>query len=87
MGIAKIPDAATIGDLVQQLAAAQGGDVPGVKFIAGTGAAPGEKSNVVFAEPLGPGRYVMICFRPDTTEGPDGPPHALKGMVHEFIVK
>jgi len=67
--------------------AAEGRDAPGVTFVAGTGADPGQKNNLVFAEPLESGRYLMICFRPDTTEGPNGTPHAVKGMVREFAVK
>ena len=53
-----------------------------VKF----GYGPGEQSDVALPETLAPGRYGLICFLPDTTEGPEGTPHALKGMVAEFTV-
>ena len=88
LGLARIPDNSTVSDLVQQLKdSGPNAEPPGVTFIAGTGAKPGEKSNLVFAEPLAAGHYVMICFRPDTTEGPNGTPHAVKGMVRDFTVK
>jgi hypothetical protein len=28
----------------------------------------------------------MVCFLPDTSEGPEGAPHAFKGMVREFTI-
>jgi hypothetical protein len=46
---------------------------------------PGRTYNMVLLKDLAPGRYVMICFMPDT-EG-DGTPHALKGMTADFTVK
>jgi hypothetical protein len=48
---------------------------------------PGSSETVVFANKLEPGRYVLLCFVPDTAEGPDGTPHAFKGMVKEFSVQ
>ena len=45
---------------------------------------PGESLNLVFTQPLEPGRYVILCFLPDTTEGPEGTPHVFKGMLAEF---
>jgi len=45
----------------------------------------GETMNMVFTQALAPGRYLMVCFLPDT-EG-DGQPHALKGMVSEFTIQ
>jgi hypothetical protein len=53
-----------------------------VKFAYG----PGEESDVALPETLAAGRYGLICFLPDTTEGPEGTPHAFKGMVAEFMV-
>ena len=47
---------------------------------------PGDEFNFVFAAPLAPGRYAFVCFFPDTTEGPEGTPHAFKGMATEFTV-
>ncbi len=87
LSIAKIAKDAVVGDVITALKAAEGRDAPGVTFVAGTGADPGQKNNLVFAEPLESGRYLMICFRPDTTEGPNGTPHAVKGMVRDFTVK
>lgn len=53
-----------------------------VKFAYG----PGEQSDVALPENLAAGRYGLVCFLPDTTEGPEGTPHAFKGMVAEFTV-
>jgi hypothetical protein len=76
-----------VTDIVQGFATSDGEGVPGVTFIAGIDVEPGETSNLVFAEPLEAGRYLFICFRPDTSEGPDGTPHALKGMYKELTIK
>jgi ketosteroid isomerase-like protein len=46
---------------------------------------PGETATIVFTEDLEPGRYVMLCFMPDTDD-PEGTPHALKGMYKEFRI-
>lgn len=47
-------------------------------------AAPGAPaSNIVFAEPLAAGRYIMICFIPDQT---DNVPHAGHGMFSEITI-
>ena len=45
---------------------------------------PGESLNLVFTQALEPGRYVILCFLPDTSEGPRGTPHVFKGMLAEF---
>lgn len=45
----------------------------------------GDTMNMVFTQTLAPGRYLMVCFLPDT-EG-DGQPHALKGMWAEFVIR
>ena len=44
---------------------------------------PGTDSTVVFAAPLGPGRYAMLCFIEDA----NGVPHAVLGMVNEFTIE
>jgi ketosteroid isomerase-like protein/uncharacterized cupredoxin-like copper-binding protein len=44
---------------------------------------PGDTRNIVFTDELPPGRYVILCFMPDT----DGTPHALKGMWKDFTVE
>lgn len=46
---------------------------------------PGDTGTVVFTETLEPGRYVMLCFMPDTTD-PEGAAHVEKGMWKEFRV-
>ena len=46
----------------------------------------GAKANMVFTESLEPGRYVLLCFFPDT-EDPEGTPHVFKGMQAEFHVQ
>jgi hypothetical protein len=45
----------------------------------------GDEGMLVFTDKLEPGRYLMICFLPDTSD-PQGTPHALKGMTSEFDV-
>ena len=62
------------------------GDIPGLSEVAFTGPIlPGEEYNVVFEEPLGPGRYALLCFFPDTDD-PEETPHVFKGMKAEFEV-
>ena len=57
----------------------------GMELIAQEGSLePGESLNLVFTQPLEPGRYVILCFLPDVTEGPEGTPHVFKGMMTEF---
>ena len=87
LALASIPEGVTVDEVIQSFATTEGQGLPGVEFIAGTGAEPGQKSNLVFTEPLAAGRYLMICFRPDTAEAPEGTPHALKGMVKDFTVE
>jgi hypothetical protein len=88
MGLAKIQADASIDDLLKLAAASPDGAPPeGAEFIAGTDADPGDTTNIVFAKALEPGRYIMVCFVPDETEGENGTPHALKGMVKEFTIK
>jgi plastocyanin len=87
MGLARIPADAIITDLIQQGADSPDDLPPGVEFVGGTDADPGDTTNIVFTEPLAPGRYIMVCFVPDETEGENGTPHALKGMYKEFTIK
>lgn len=56
----------------------------GFTEIGGTGAEPGGTGEIVFEEPLVPGRYVMLCFVPDEA---DGEPHFTKGMVADFTIE
>jgi hypothetical protein len=60
----------------------------GLEVIGGVfGVEPGDSYNLVYTEPLEAGRYVFVCFLPDLTEGPEGTPHAFKGMVQEFNIE
>jgi len=56
-------------------------------FVAVAFAAPGESTNMVLVDPLESGRYVMVCFIPDETQGEERPPHAALGMAAEFTVE
>jgi len=47
---------------------------------------PGAKADVVFTKALEPGRYVLLCFLPDT-EDPEGTAHVFKGMQAEFTIE
>jgi hypothetical protein len=77
-----IPADANIDELIQAE-----DTPPGVEDVASTAPIdPGAEMAVVFAQPLEPGRYLMACFLPDTDEGPEGTPHALKGMLTEFTI-
>ena len=87
-GLARIQADANIDDLLKLAAASPDGAPPeGAEFIAGTDADPGNTTSIVFAKALEPGRYIMVCFVPDETEGENGTPHAFKGMVKEFTIK
>jgi len=69
-------------------AALESEDQPeGVEDIASNGPfPPGDEGTLVFDEPLEPGRYVLLCFLPDS-EDPEGTQHANKGMWAEFTVE
>lgn len=47
---------------------------------------PGKTYNIVLTEDLEPGRYVMLCFMPDTSD-PQETSHASKGMYKDFRVE
>lgn len=59
-------------------------DLPeGLEFITFGGIfEPGETGTTVFDQPLGPGRYGLVCFIPS----PEGVPHAFLGMISEFEI-
>ena len=70
----------------QQLLGALDQDIPaGVEIIGFAMADSGDKTNLVFTEALAQGKYMMVCFLPDTDD-PMGAPHALKGMISEFTI-
>ena len=82
LGLARVPADANVEELLQEE------DPEGLEFIAGgEDIAPGASSNIVFVAPLDAGRYVMVCFLPDTDEGEEGTPHFMKGMLKEFTVE
>lgn len=82
-GMARLP---AEGDIQTLLMSEE--DVPGLEIVGFTDEiAPGERNRAwVFVEQLEPGRYAMVCFLPDTTEGSEGSPHAFKGMFKEFTI-
>jgi hypothetical protein len=82
-GLLRLPAEGDIQELLMSEEDAPGLDVAGFT----DPIEPGETNRAwVFIEPLEPGRYAMVCFLPDTTEGAEGTPHAFKGMVHEFTI-
>jgi hypothetical protein len=79
--LARIPTDAVIEELLMTEE-----DVPGFEFIGGVGPAePGDTVNLVLTEALTPGRYLVVCFLPDTDD-PEETPHAFKGMTAEFTI-
>jgi hypothetical protein len=85
--VARIDAGIKLDELVPQIAESAEGETPaGIDEIVAFGAyEPGETANVVFAEPLEPGRYAVLCFFPDVND-PEHTPHALKGMFAEFTI-
>jgi hypothetical protein len=81
VALARIPADADINELLESEE-----EPAGVEFLGGAAAEPGDSVNLVFAEPLTPGRYLVACFLPDTSD-PEGTPHAYLGMVSEFTVE
>ena len=83
LGLARVPADANIDELLLE-------DEPeGLEFIGGGDEIePGASSNIVFVAPLDAGRYIMVCFLPDTDDqSEEGSFHYEKGMVKEFTVK
>jgi hypothetical protein len=71
---------------IQQLLQVTSGGMPeGVEFVGFTMLGSGEDGNLVFQEPLVPGKYMMVCFLPDEAD-PEQAPHAVKGMISEFSI-
>ncbi|MBI2913070.1 MAG: hypothetical protein HYY03_04040 [Chloroflexi bacterium] len=82
VAVSRIPE-----DLDLEEAIASGEEPEGAEDIVDKGPfRPGDEGSVVFDEPLEPGRYVLLCFLPDT-EDPDKTPHFQKGMYAEFTVE
>jgi hypothetical protein len=57
-----------------------------IKPLDGTFAEPGGTSEQPLSAELEAGRYVAVCFVPVGGKK-NGPPHAFKGMTHEFTVE
>lgn len=82
--VLKVPEGLDIQEFIQSEEEAE---VEGVEDIAFTlPFPPDDEANVVFDEPLEPGRYALLCFVPDS-EDPERTPHALKGMTAEFTIE
>jgi len=82
VGVLKVPADLDIQEFIQSAE-----EVAGVEDIAFTlPFPPGAEYNVVFDQPLEPGRYALLCFVPDK-EDPEKTPHALKGMISEFTIE
>jgi hypothetical protein len=83
LGLARVPADANIDELLLE-------DEPeGLEFIGGGDEVePGASSNIVFVAPLDAGRYIMVCFLPDTDDtSEEGSFHYEKGMTKEFTVE
>jgi hypothetical protein len=78
--LVRLDQGKTLADFQQSMK--HQGPPPGwVKFVGGpNGIAPGQEATSTAM--LVPGQYVAVCFIP----GPDGVPHAMKGMVRPFEV-
>ena len=64
------------------------GEPEGIEPIGGVfNVNPGDSYNMVLTNELEAGRYALVCFLPDLNEGPEGTPHAFKGMVREITIE
>jgi len=83
VGVLKIPADLDIQEFIQS---EEEEEIEGIEDIAFTlPFPPGDEANVVFDQPLEPGRYALLCFVPDKDD-PEKTPHALKGMYRDFTV-
>jgi hypothetical protein len=83
LALVRIPADANIDELLRSEE-----EPPGVEFLGAAGPIDaGETASLVMLEELEPGRYIMVCFLPDASEGAEGEPHAFLGMVSEFTVE
>lgn len=85
VGLARVPADFAIADLLE--ADPEGPPPAGVEFLGALDSVtPGVSTNLVLAEPLAAGRYLMVCFLEDVND-PERTPHAFKGMHAEFTVR
>jgi hypothetical protein len=80
--LVKVPANFSLSQLLDDASGAPPADV---EILGYTMADPGEEANLVFTEDLAAGRYLMVCFLPDTQD-PQQTPHAAKGMLSEFNI-
>ena len=76
--IARAPEGRPLQELLEA--------VEELELIGGIEVEPGKQRNLLFTEALSPGRYAVVCFKPDVND-PEQTPHAFKGMVSEFTVR
>jgi hypothetical protein len=81
----KIPSGPNLLAFITELFESESEDLPpGVEIVAFAGPyEPGDRTNIVFTEPLSAGRYALVCGIPDEASGL---PHAALGMISEFTV-
>jgi hypothetical protein len=85
-GLIKVAEDIVLDDLIGSFISGEAEDPEGVEDIDfELPIVPGQSTTMVFDGPLEAGRYVLLCFFPDTSD-PERPPHAAKGMVSEFTV-
>lgn len=68
-------------DVAHWVNAGMHGPPPGAPFAGSSPMAPGHENTVLVDLP--PGRYALLCFMPDVS---DGRLHAMHGMIHDFTV-
>jgi hypothetical protein len=88
MVLTKVNDGPSLSDLAASAAAATNStDLPdGFQELVGSvSAAPSQSATMVFAQPLGGGRYAFFDFTPDAND-PNGQTFASEGMAAEFSV-
>jgi hypothetical protein len=89
MVLTKVDDGPSLTDLAASAAAASNStDLPGgfQELVGSVSAAPSQSATMVFAQPLGSGRYAFFDFTPDAND-PNGQTFASEGMAAEFTVQ
>jgi hypothetical protein len=88
MVLTKVDDGPSLTDLEQSAAAASNSSALPAGFqelVGSVSAAPSESATMVFAQPLGSGRYAFFDFTPDANN-PNGQAFSDEGMAAEFTV-